>query len=186
MNASSTVTIHMAASLDFFIAKNDGSVSWMETSDSYEQGVDGVTEEGAAEFLKTIDCYVMGSGTYELTQKLGWPYADTPTIVLTHRNLKCDRKNVEFLSGDLTSLVNDRLKPRYKNIWVVGGAMLAKEVLRLSLADEIRIVVLPIILGDGMLFVDRVGKEFPLHLKEATAYKNGLVELWYEIRKGTP
>jgi dihydrofolate reductase len=56
----------MVSSLDFFIAKKDGSVSWMETSDSYEKGVDGVTAEGAEEFLRTIDCYVMGSSTYEL------------------------------------------------------------------------------------------------------------------------
>jgi hypothetical protein len=31
--------------------------------------------------------------------------------------------------------------------------------------------------------VDHVGQEHPLHLKDVTAYKNGLVELWYEIRR---
>jgi dihydrofolate reductase len=174
----------MAASLDFFIAKPDGSVSWMETSDSYEKGVDGISAEAAEEFLKTIDCYVMGSKTYELALKLGWLYGDTPTIVLSHRPLQDDRKSVEFYSGDISKLVNDRLKVRYKNIWLVGGAMLAKEFFRLNLADDLRIVILPIILGDGTLFMDHVGKEQPLHLKDATAYKSGLVELWYEIRKG--
>ena len=177
------VTIHMVSSLDFFIAKKDGSVSWMETSDSYEKGVDGVTAEGAEEFLRTIDCYVIGSSTYELALKLGWPYGDTPTIVMSHRALKDDRKSVEFYSGDASRLVNDRLKPRYKNIWLVGGATLAKEFIRLNLADDIRIVIMPIILGGGTLFVDHVGQEHPLHLKDVTAYKNGFVELWYEIRK---
>jgi dihydrofolate reductase len=133
--------------------------------------------------LKTIDCYVMGSRTYELALKLGWPYGDTPTIVLSHRQLQDDRRSVEFHSGDLNRLVNERLKPRYENIWLVGGAMLAKEFIRLNLADEIRIVILPILLGDGTLFVDHVGNEHRLHLKDATPYKNGLVELWYEIRK---
>jgi hypothetical protein len=56
MDTSAKVTIHMASSLDFFIAKKDGSVSWMETSDSYEKGVEGVTAEAAKEFLGTIDC----------------------------------------------------------------------------------------------------------------------------------
>jgi len=179
----STVTIHMACSLDFFIAKTDGSVSWMETSDSYEKGVAAVTAEGVEEFLKTIDCYVMGSRTYELALKLGWPYGDTPTIVLSHRALQDDRSSVSFYSGDLPTLVNEQLKPRYQNIWLVGGAMLAKEFIRLKLADDIRIVILPIILGGGTPFVDHVGQEHPLHLKDATAYKSGLVELWYEIRK---
>ena len=174
------VTIHMVSSLDGFIAKKDGSVSWLESSDSYEKGVIG---ESAEEFIKTIDCFVMGSRTYELALTLGWPYGDVPTIVLTHRDLPADRENVEFYSGDLNKLVNDRLKPNYKNIWLVGGAMLAKDFIRLKLADDIRLSIMPIILGDGTLFLDNIGQEQALHLKDVTAYKNGLVELWYEIRK---
>ena len=42
---------------------------------------------------------------------------------------------------------------------------------------------MPIILGDGTLFFDHIGQEQPLHLKNITAYKNGMVELWYEIPK---
>jgi len=43
--------------------------------------------------------------------------------------------------------------------------------------------VLPVILGDGVPFFDHIGQEYPLHLKDVTAYKNGMVELWYEVRK---
>jgi dihydrofolate reductase len=179
--AASKVTIHMVSSLDGFIAKKDGSVSWLETSDSYEKGVT-LTDEDVASFLKTIDCYVMGSRTYELALKLGWPYGDVPTIVLSHRDLPVDRKTVEFYSGDLTKLVNDRLKPNYRNIWLVGGAMLVKEFIRLNLADEIRQTIAPVLLGDGTPFFDNIGQEHALHLKDVTAYKNGFVELWYEIR----
>jgi dihydrofolate reductase len=170
----------MVSSLDCFIAKKDESVSWFESSDSYDKGV---AEEDAEEFIKTIDCFVMGSRTYELALRLGWPYGDVPTIVLTHRDLPSDKENVQFYSGDLNKLVNDRLKPKYKNIWLVGGAMLAKDFIRLKLADDIRLTIMPIILGDGTLFLDHIGQEQALHLKNVTAYKNGLVELWYEIRK---
>jgi dihydrofolate reductase len=65
----------------------------------------------------------------------------------------------------------------------VGGAMLTKEFLRLKLANEIRVTVLPIILGDGLLFFDYIGVEQPLSLKDVTAYKNGMVELHYEIKE---
>jgi dihydrofolate reductase len=88
---TSKVTIHMVSSLDCFIAKKDESVSWLQSSDSYEKGV---TEEDAEEFIKTIDCFVLGSRTYELALALGWPYGDVPTIVLTHRDLPAHRENI--------------------------------------------------------------------------------------------
>jgi dihydrofolate reductase len=178
------VTVHMVSSLDGIIAKKDNSVSWFETSDNYEKGV---SEQDPEEFLKIIDCYVMGSRTYqhalELSKSYGWAYGDKPTIVITNRDLPIERQNIEFYSGDLNKLVNERLKPNYKNVWLVGGAMLAKEFIRLRLTDEIRISVLPIILGDGTLFFDHIGQEQALHLKDVTAYKNGMIELWYEIKK---
>ena len=105
-----------------------------------------------------------------------------PTIVLTHRNLPIDRPNIEIYSGELTTLVNERLKPNYKNVWLAGGAMLSKDFIRLKLADEIRLSVLPIILGDGILFFNHIGQEQALHLKDVTAYKSGMVELRYELR----
>jgi len=176
------VTIHMVSSLDGFIAKKDNGVSWLESSDSYEKGVT-LTEEDVAEYIKAIDCYVMGSRTYEHALVLGWPYGNIPVIVLTNRDLTTDRKNVEFYSGNLDKLVNDRLKTNYRNIWLVGGAMLAKEFIRLKLADDIIISIMPVILGDGTLFFDYIGQEQNLHLKDVTAYKDGMVELWYEIKK---
>lgn len=176
----------MVSSLDGIIAKKDNSVSWFETSDYYGKGIE-ITEQDTEEFLKKIDCYVMGSHTYEhaleLSTLYGWAYGDVPTIVVTHRNLPIERQNIELYSGDLSKLVNDQLKPTYKNVWLVGGAMLAKEFIRLKLADEIRLSVMPIILGDGTLFFDGIRQEQALHLKDVTAYKSGMVELWYEIKK---
>ncbi len=102
--------------------------------------------------------------------------------MVTSRKLPIERPNIEIYSGDLNRLVNERLKPNYKNVWVVGGAILAKDFICLKLADEIRLSVLPIILGDGILFFDHIGQEQALHLKDVTAYKNGFVELWYEVR----
>jgi dihydrofolate reductase len=173
------VTIHMVSSLDGFIARSDGSVSWLETSDRYEQGVDG---EDAAEFLETVGCFVVGSRTYETALELGWPYGDVPTIVLSHRDLPVTRESVELYSGDLTRLVNDRLKPRYGNIWVVGGSTVAGDFIRLQLADDVRLSIAPVLLGEGVPFFDRIDGEWALHLKDVTAYRNGIVDLWYEIR----
>jgi len=176
----------MVSSLDGYIAKKDNSVSWFETSDNYEKGV-SISEQDQGEFLKTIDCYVMGSRTYEhaleLSKSYGWAYGEVPTIVLTHRKLPIDRQNIETYSGDLNKLVNERLRPNYRNVWLVGGAKLTKDFIRSNLADEIRQSILPIMLGDGTPFFDQIGQEQALHLKNVTAYKSGMVELCYEVRK---
>jgi dihydrofolate reductase len=187
MSTPFKITIHMVSSLDGIIAKKDNSVSWFETADHYEKGIAPVTAKEAETFLKTIDCYLMGARTYEhaleLSKSYGWAYGDMPTIVLSHRNLPIERKNVEIYSGDLTILVNERLKPNYKSVWLVGGALLAKEFIRLNLADDIRLTIIPILLGDGTLFFDHVGVEQALHVKDVKAYQSGMVELWYEVRR---
>ena len=174
----------MVSSLDGFIAKKDNNISWFEASCQYERGVSG---QDPVEFLKTIDCYVMGFKTYvlalELSKSYGWAYGDKPTIVVSSRNLPNERQNLEFYDGDLTSLVNERLRPNYKSVWLVGGASLARDFIQLNLAEEIRISILPILLGDGTLLFDHLGIEQLLNLKEVTAYKNGMVELWYSLKK---
>lgn len=179
---NSKVTIHMVSSLDGFIAKKDGSVSWLQSTDNYEKGVT-LSDEDVIKFLKTIDCYVMGSGTYEHALELGWPYGDVPVVVLSNRNLTTDRKNVEFYSGDLSQLVNEQLKPSYRNIWMVGGAKAANDFINMKLADDIVISIMPVILGEGTLFFDHIGQEVKLHLKDVKSFKDGMVELWYELKK---
>jgi dihydrofolate reductase len=176
-----TVTLHMVSSLDGFIAKLDNSVSWMDTPGSvYEPGV-SISEQEVSTFLKSIDCYVLGSRTYEHALELGWPYGDTPVVVVTTRKWPraSTRKTIEFYSGDLKTLVDEKLAPRYQNIWLVGGAMLSQRFLEFGLVDEISLTIAPVLLGAGLRLFDGSLKEKRWDLKKVTAYKNGCVELCY-------
>ena len=187
-NSDSRLTIHMAASLDGFIARKDGRVDWLETADEFAAGATMNPAEVEA-FLKTIDCYVMGSRTYETalrfeSQGLGWAYGNTPTFVLTTRSLPRTRDSVQFHSGDLARFVNDRLRPAYRTIWFVGGGVLSAECLRLDLADELRYSILPVLIGDGISFFEKLDRDVALHLVEVKAYRNGMVELRYDVPRG--
>lgn len=182
----SCVTVHMVASLDGFIARKDGSVDWLEVKDTYEGGetLDAAT---VRDFLAAIDCYVMGSRTYELAldfeaRGFGWAYGDTPTVVLTHRNLAKTRDSVEFYAGDLAALINERLRPAYRGIWVVGGGVVTADCLRLGLVDEVRYSIVPILIGDGMPFFGALDADLPLHLVESRAYGTGMVALRYDVQ----
>ncbi len=184
---NSLVTIHMAASVDGFIARSDGRVDWLETSDEFPGG-ETMSPEFIAAFLQTIDCYVMGSRTYETAlgfeaRGFGWSYGDKPVFVLTHRELPRTRDTVEFHSGDLADFVKTRLRPSFGSIWFVGGGTLCGECLRLGLADEVRYSILPVLIGDGIRFFDRLDRDVALHLSEIKAYKNGMVALRYDVRK---
>jgi dihydrofolate reductase len=186
-NTDSRVTIHMAASLDGFIARKDGRVDWLETSDEFVGG-EGLDPGFVEAFLKTIDCYVMGSRTYETAlgfeaKGLGWSYGDKPTFVLTSRDLPRRRDTVEFYSGDLAHFVNGRLRSAFRTIWFVGGGAVSGDCLRLGLADEVRYSILPILIGDGIRFFEKLDKDIALHLAEVKAYKSGIVALCYDVRR---
>src|SRR5215813_9510024 len=165
--ADSRVTVHMVASLDGFIARKDGRVDWLETADEFAGGE--TLDPGFIEtFLKTIDCYVMGSRTYETAlrfeaQGFGWSYGDKPTFVLTSRQLPRTRDTVEFHSGALAPFVNG-LRSTYRSIWFVGGGVVSGECLRLGLADEVRYSIVPVVIGEGIPFFEKLNRDIALHL----------------------
>ena len=159
----------------------------METSDEFAGG-ETMDPEFIEAFLKTIDCYVMGSRTYETAlnfeaKGFGWSYGDKPTFVLTHRQLPRTRQTVEFYSGDLTEFVNKRLRPAFGSIWFVGGGGVSGDCLRLGLADEVRYSMLPVLIGEGIPFFEKLDRDVALHLMESKAYKSGMVALRYEVVK---
>jgi dihydrofolate reductase len=177
----------MAASLDGFIARKDGSVDWLETADIFAGG-ETMDPAFVKAFLETIDCYVMGSRTYETalhfaSKGFGWAYGDKPTFVLTQRELPRIRETVELCSGDLAELVNGRLRPAFRSIWVAGGGAVSGECLRLGLADEIRYSILPVLIGDGIQFFETLDRDVALHLTEVKAYVSGMVALRYDVRR---
>ncbi len=57
--------------------------------------------------------------------------------------------------------------------------MLCQCFLRLNLVDEIRLSVMPVLLGDGLSLFGNSGTETRWRLKDVVAYKTGIVELLY-------
>jgi dihydrofolate reductase len=51
-----------------------------------------------------------------------------------------------------------------------------------GLADEVRYSILPILIGDGISFFEKLDRDVALHLAEVKAYKSGMVGLCYEVR----
>ena len=62
----------------------------------------------------------------------------------------------------------------FRSIWFVGGGVVSAECLRLGLADEVRYSILPILIGDGIQFFEKLNRDVALHLMEIKAYRNGM------------
>src|SRR3989338_6011301 len=114
------VILYIASSLDGFIAKSDGDISWL---DKYQ---DGKEDYGYSEFYKEVGASIMGANTYEkaLTLKGGIDNK-MPTYVITHRKLQTPADaRITLYSGNLAELVNKIKRRTKKNIWLVGGGQL--------------------------------------------------------------
>ena len=93
MEAEPKVILYIAMSLDGYIAKEDGSVDWLENAGN---GVEG----SYLEFYNTIDTIIMGRKTYDQVLTFGeWGYKAKKTYVLTSkpRETKNDLE-IEFIN----------------------------------------------------------------------------------------
>ncbi|MFN8343073.1 MAG: dihydrofolate reductase family protein [Cyclobacteriaceae bacterium] len=121
----------------------------------------------------------MGSRTYEhalaLSRDHGWAYGK-PTVVLTPG--VCRRQtSMSSSTAVFRRLVNEQLRPRFGHVWVAGGAITASEFICLQLVDELRISILPVLLGGGRSFLSP--QHWRIRSPRAVACRNGMVELRY-------
>lgn len=76
------VSIYLALSLDGFIAREDGSLDWLERVQA--EGED----YGYAAFYAGIDAVLLGRKTFDTVLGFGaWPYEGRPVYVLSSRDL---------------------------------------------------------------------------------------------------
>ena len=173
------IVLYIAASVDGFIADEDGGIEWL---DAFERETeDSAVGDAYEEFFGSVDCLVVGATTYEQILTFDeWPYEDRPTYVLTHRDLPRATDAVAFVDGDVGTLAAD-LRRDHEHIWVVGGAQVAREFLDESQIDELRLSLVPVLLGDGISLFAADGEHHRLALLDTVADSSGIVELRYRV-----
>lgn len=142
------VSFYVGQSMDGFIADVNGGIGWMETDNSASE----LLTKHYEKFLENIDILVMGYTTYnqlvtELTEE--WPYPNHLTYVLTTEELD-NLENVIFTNDIEEVMRND------KNIWLVGGATLAKSFIEKDYIDEYILTTVPVCIGDGIKLFNHV------------------------------
>jgi dihydrofolate reductase len=100
--------------------------------------------------------------------------------VVTGRELPRATEHVETVSRDPGELARE-LRRRHGHVWLVGGTRLARSVLRAGGVDEIRLTVVPVLLGEGIHLFDGTAGAHDLTLRDAVARAGGLVERQYAV-----
>jgi dihydrofolate reductase len=191
----STVILDISVSLDGFVARPDddpGPVhDWLFNGDTVHPDNDFFRTAGAStrvlsESLRATGAIVTGRRTYDLTG--GWggdhPVAGAAVFVVTHsppHSVPRGRTSFTFVEGVHAAVERARRAAGDKEVWVMGGASVARQCLTAGLVDELRIHLSPVLLGDGVrLFDDLGGHEVGLaqtHTLEAP----GVTHLRYRV-----
>lgn len=170
------VILYIAASLDGFIARRDGSVNWLPLANAEE-------DFGYAEFYGGVDTALMGRKTYDLARELEGPtpFSGKRCVVFSRRRAgQRDRRTV-FTADDPADTVRRLREQRGGGIWLVGGGEIVRECFEAGVINEVILSLVPVVLGDGVpLFLPRAGTTW-LQLRKTRAYANGLVQLTYGV-----
>ena len=160
---------------------DDAEKTTSHDADDAENTTTEKATDGYEAFFATVDCLLVGSTTYEQVLGFGaWPYGETPTYVLTSRDLPTPNDAVSLYDGTVDSLVEE-LKVEYDHVWLVGGATLARSVLEIGGLDRLHLHLIPVLLGDGIPLFGDGGSGRELTLEETATWEGGIVELQYAV-----
>lgn len=140
---------YTAASLDGFIVDTEDGLDWLITRDIDPRGPFNIDD-----FLGSVGALVMGAHTYEwiaANQPGPWPYRQ-PSWVLTHRpQIIVGDHPVQTFAGAAADLHPRLLEAAAgKDVWVVGGGVVAGAFVADGLVDEMVVSYAPCSLGSGV------------------------------------
>jgi dihydrofolate reductase len=165
-------------SLDGYFEDPSGQFDWF--------AADGELEDYVRELHAEVGAYLYGRRTY-LGMEAYWRPTDhwiadfmnqIPKVVVSRSLERVDWHNsriIRDVPGDVQKLKQESGKP----IFVTGSANLADSLIRHGLVDEYRIMVNPILLGDGTPMFKRGFDRLPLRLVGQQQLKSGLLILRY-------
>ncbi|OED00356.1 MULTISPECIES: dihydrofolate reductase family protein [unclassified Rhizobium] len=146
-------------------------------------------EHYAVELGKEGDLLIFGRKTYE-GMAAYWPTAtETPDIaaymngiakIAASRTLgQADWNNTRVV-GDIVAEVKKLKQEPGKTMFVFGSAEVTDTLLKAGLVDELRICLVPVVLGAGNPHFKPAAEQRPMKLIDSTPLKTGAVILRYE------
>lgn len=172
------IIVHIAISVDGYLARPDGDVSWLDRPEPRGH-------YGMVTFMKGIDTILWGRKTYakgiEMGMKAGGFGANIKNYVFSREPQGQLLKGFTFVREPIKSFAERlRAKPG-KDIWIMGGGEMIAAFLDGGEIDEFSFHVIPILIGEGIPFLKPRHRSIPLKLLSTRKFSDGVVHLKYRV-----
>ena len=170
----SKVILSIACSLDGFIARESGSVDFLDRFNENSE-----ENNWFEKFLEKISVIVMGNTTFQEyhTHPSFFEYYTGKEIYVFSRNPKLTHEKVTFINDTPEEFLKE-LKTD-KDIWLLGGGKINTSFLESNLIDEYIISIVPVIIGKGIPLFTISDYETYLKFLKTEVLDSGIVNLYY-------
>jgi dihydrofolate reductase len=188
MDTSFTGSVFLGMSVDGFIARPDGDITFLTGGDEGGDAVGGPPDDGAggdfgfAEFVAQIDALVMGRSTYEFLQPIAeWPYQGKPVHVLS-TTLEPGADDRITVHGSFEAAVAALEAAGYRRVYVDGGRTV-HTFLAAGLIGDLTLSRVPVLVGAGHTPFGALPADIPLEHVATRTFPGGMVQSTYRVRR---
>jgi dihydrofolate reductase len=187
MDAPFTGSVFLGMSVDGFIARSDGTLSFLDGGEKPDDGAAPAPDDGTggdfgfADFVASIDAIVMGRSTYEFIQPFSdWPYQGKPVHVLSS-TLEPGADDRITVHRSLDEAVAGLTAAGYRRVYVDGGRTV-HAFLRAGLIADLTLSRVPVLIGTGLTPFGELAADIPLEHVRTRTSPGGMVQSTYRVR----
>ncbi|KZN63462.1 hypothetical protein N473_16705 [Pseudoalteromonas luteoviolacea CPMOR-1] len=175
-------TVYLAQSLDGFIADQHGSIDWLSKIDNPQH-----SDLGFADFMAQIDAIVMGRHTFEQVMRYGqWPY-DKPVFVLSQSLEKLPEQSkgkAYLVCASEQEVISQLHQLGHYRLYIDGGKLVQNFLVK-KLIDELIVITVPVVLGQGLKWLPERPLNSKISLQATSVLLGQLVQSHYQVLNST-
>jgi len=171
--------------VDGFFAGPNGEVEW--------HNVDAEFNDYANEMLNSADTILFGRVTYQLLADY-WPSPQAikddsiiankmnnlPKIVFSKTLPSVEWQNTRLVKENIAGEISELKQQPGKDMVIFGSGSIVSAFMQFGLIDEYRIIVNPVVLGNGIPLFRNIKSRINLKLLKTKSFGSGNVILYYK------
>jgi len=180
------VRLAINVSLDGYVARPNGTLEW------FFRTITPTQQEWTTAFLREVDTILIGHTTY-LEQAAFWPRqtGEMATLMNSHAKIvfssrlgALDWNHSRLAVSDVAEEIAYLKREPGRDIYVTGGAQLARSLSQRGLIDEYNLTIHPVLLGSGMPLFGESSEEIVLTRVRTIPFESGAIHLIYQKASG--